>query len=232
MTSLRHVFWNLSSLPAFIDTEAMRLSNLISHAPNLISLSVSTAELNASIRIRNRSHLKTLTTREYQDMLLHTVHSDIPNLVHIITTPNALGRMSSSKVFSVLGQQLKVIEFLEPQSLKGQSYNPIAHVLRRCPNLDTLSYNVNHVALFTPNVVLHPSLRSIVLRIDPRLQDNEALRLYLPRHFDILTGMSFPALRQVVFEGIVNCLFKPSYAVMRSRFPMHRVNGADIVWEC
>jgi hypothetical protein len=172
------------------------------------------------------------------------IHDDMPNLTHIVTTSEALNDISPTSVLSVFGQQLKVIQFLDEWSFRSPFYHPIDFILLRCPKVDTLKYNVNYVRFRGANemlrpsqsdIVLHKSLRNIIMQINPWKQDDEALlEQCLAQHFHGLTGVAFPALRRVVLEGIVVCdpPFELAYAVMRRRFPVQRIDGEDIVWEC
>jgi hypothetical protein len=166
----------------------------------------------------------------------------MPNLTHIVTTARALKYVSPTSVLSVIGQQLKVIELLNEWRFWGPFYDPIVFILSHCPKVDTLKYNVSRdrssqtLRPSQSSIVLHKSLRNIVLRIKPRKQDEDEaiLERCFPQHFDVLTGVAFPALCRVVLEGVVGCdaPFQQAYAVMCRRFPVQRIDGKDVVWEC
>jgi hypothetical protein len=168
------------------------------------------------------------------------LQNDMPNLTHIVTTPAGLDYISP--VLSMFGRQLEIIEFLDGRSFPGYFYDAIVSILRRCPKANTLKYNVNYSKfsgannLLRPsqiNIVLHKSLRNIVLQINPRQRGDEALERCLLQHFRVLTGMAFPGLRRVILEGVVDCdaPLQQAYTVMRRRFPEQRIDGKDIVWE-
>jgi hypothetical protein len=152
----------------------------------------------------------------------------MPNLTHLAAPLDALHRGRPASILARFGQQLEVIELLDTQTYRTWIYN--SDPIPGCPNLNTLKYSLNYInyIIYTK---LPPSLQNIVLRINSRLHDDEVLERCLPQHFDALTGPAFPALRRVVLDGI-DTPFHPGYTVMRRRFPVQRVDGMSIVWEC
>jgi hypothetical protein len=168
----------------------------------------------------------------------------MPNLTHVITTADGLKNTFHKSVLSVFGQQLTVIELLNDLSSEGPIYDSIVFILRRCQKVHTLKYCINYhehhnrmLRRSQRNIALHTSVRNIVLRIIPwtkREDDDAFIERCLPKHFDVLTGMAFPALRQVVLEGIgyYDAPVQETYGVMRRRFPVQRSVGKDIIWEC
>jgi hypothetical protein len=221
-------------MPPAVDAEAKRLSEVLSRAPNLVSLSTkSSGEYGTCYRIKPNIPLISLTTLEYCGPgTLDLLHSHMPNLTHLIARPETLHRSGPTSTLRVFGQQLKAIEFLDTKLFKNNAFNPvpITRILRHCPNLNTLKYTLDCIKYIAADTIV-PSLQNIVLRINPRLQDDEVLEQRLPQHFDVLTGPAFPALRRVVLDGI-DTLFHPGYAVMHRRFPVKRVEGTSVVWEC
>jgi hypothetical protein len=247
MTALRHIYWKFSCPSGEVDyIDEERLSKLLSYAPNLISLSMACARvLEFPISIRSTIPLTSLTKVECCKNTKQPVlfNNDIPNLTHIVTTADALKGTSPKSVLSMTRQQLKVIEFLDEWSFRGLFSGPVVSILHFCPKVDTLKYGVNYDRfrgasemphLSQRNLVLHESLRNIVLRISPRKEDDEVLlERCLAQHFDVLTGVAFPALRRVVLEGVVDrdAPFQQAYDIMCRRFPVQRIDGKDIVWE-
>ena len=239
MTTLRHIYWKVSYL---VDIEAKPFSKLFSYTPNLISLSMTSSERlyhSVSTYIYPTIRLTSLTKVEYsrntkQPMLLR---NHTPNLTHIVTTARALEDISLTSVLNLFYRQLRVIELVDEWNW-WPFYDRMAFILRHCPQVDTLKYNVSTTMKLSPSqidIVLHKSLRNIVLRIGPWKQDDKDLPEELvARHFDILTGVAFPELCQVVLEGVVgrDAPFRQWYRIMCRRFPVQRIDGKDIIWEC
>ena len=246
LMSLRHVHWACSISDEIPHIDALRLSILLSRAPNLTSLCmVDLAPIGPkfTLRIPEDQPLTALTTLGYHadNKTLSLRQADVPNLTHIIASPGVLHHFNPSdpnrsSILSVFGKHLRVIDFPDKVFLTYRAVQDVRSVLDQCPNLHTLSYNINTTVLPHENAVLHPSLSVIVLRVNPNAsRDDEVLARCLRMHITTLTGAAFPALRRVVLEFDERWdrpVFSLPYLMMRQRLPQQRVDGADIIWEC
>ena len=203
MTSLRYVHWTFSYPIQPESREVIRMNDILRHAPNLRSLSIRCASHlvpGSQLRTCLGVPLTSLTTLEYCGDIeqLVLLHEDMPNLTHVIATPNL--HPTTPKIFpvlSVFGQQLKMIEF-------PNTPVPFDAIFDHCPNLHTLGYNI-HLVVFpttttTTTTVLHPSI-SVILLTTQKIPDDDAFEKCLAMHIKTLTGKAFPALRKVVLEG-------------------------------
>ena len=243
LMSLRRVYWACSSSDEIPHMDGLRLSILLLRAPNLTSLCM--ADFGPigpkfTLHFPENHPLTALTTLEYRaNKALPLRQADMPNLTHIIASPAVLNRFdpsdpNRSSMLSVFGKHLRVIEFPDKTHLTCRGIQDVRSVFHQCPNLDTLSYNINNTVLPHADAVLHPSLGVIILRVNPNAPD-DVLERCLRMNVTTFTGGAFPALRRVVLEFDDRWdrpEFSPSYLMMQQRLPLQRVDGAEIVWEC
>ena len=216
--SIRCIVWACSREPETVPIDALRLSTLLRHTPNLTVLYVlDQGKSPFSIRLPSSHPLTKLTNLMYLATSLPVPplclrQADMPNLACITAGLAALsardpidGNEDRSSLLFVFGKQLKVVDLVNsvPSVNGGGIIHDIRSIFRRCPNLRTFRFNVCPTVLPPDNGMLHPALCVIVLRITAsQAVNDDELERSLRAQIKTIMGRAFPALRQVKLDVV------------------------------
>ncbi|KAJ7276670.1 hypothetical protein C8J57DRAFT_194338 [Mycena rebaudengoi] len=178
-----------------------RLTELISHSPNLQYLYLSSDRPDALTRLPPCSSLHTLRINRSQFHAHHVKNVRtpciplVPNLTHLVLHTTLPSSMLS--FVAAVGRQLRVLEFSFSPQLVFSS-NQMQRLLSRCDALEELVYYLGAPEISPLLTFQHTSLRRVRLKIDP--DEWYPYRNVIRNQFDILDGPSFPGLKHVVLD--------------------------------
>jgi hypothetical protein len=212
LVSLRHLKWNVGIERHAEDEELAQLSELIIHAPNLQNLSL-VLPFHRDLRDKlfgpltcRHPHppgvvllpaLKMLTVRGGVHSLdqLGPFAADMPNLTYF-----NLPCQNFSGFFPSFGRQLHTLQLLSCVGF-SQPHDIWGDILRECPNLRELSYDVYNTNINARNPDTHASLSLIRLRYYPgrfRVSYQRPQNSPWPHLTVFANAAMLPALKQVV----------------------------------
>ncbi|KAJ7635533.1 hypothetical protein DFH06DRAFT_1479159 [Mycena polygramma] len=186
-----------------------RLSELITHAPALEYLCISSDRRDALSRLPPCPRLHTLRincshyhSKHVRNLLIpHTPY--LPNLTHLI-----LHAMLPSPLLAFLaaaGARLRTLEFAFAPQLVF-SATQMQRLLSRCPALDELAFCVGAPEITAPAAFAHPTLRRVRLKLNP--DEWYPYKHVLQTQFGVLTSEAFPALQGVVLHDVTRSLVR------------------------
>ncbi|KAJ7507502.1 hypothetical protein B0H11DRAFT_127347 [Mycena galericulata] len=205
---LKRLEWSESDLDVrfYGTTNGKRLSEIISHSPNLRYLFLSSDRPDVlnhlplgqslhTLRL-NRSHyhsrhVKDLETKEIPGI---TKLTNLTNLVLHTTIPSTM-----LSFITAVGWQLRVLEFTFAPQVTYSS-NQMHRILSRCPNLEELVYHLGAPEISPLKAFQHTALKRVRLKINP--EEWFPYKHVVLTQFDILAGPSFPGLEQIFLHDI------------------------------
>ncbi|KAJ7097005.1 hypothetical protein C8R43DRAFT_1244428 [Mycena crocata] len=186
-----------------------RLSELISHAPSLRYLYLSSDRPDALSRLPpcpslytlrvNRSHFH---AQQIKSMRLPCAPY-VPNLSCLIlhtTLPSSL-----LGFVAAVGTHLRVLEFAFAPQLVF-SAGQMQRILSRCPGLEELAFYLGAPEISAPAAGTHPTLRRVRLKLSP--DEWYPYKHVLKSQFAILAGGAFPGLKEVVLHDATRSLMR------------------------
>ncbi|KAJ7774273.1 hypothetical protein DFH07DRAFT_988421 [Mycena maculata] len=200
---LKRLEWSDNDLDMrfFGTTNGKRLSEIISHSPNLRYLFLSSDRpdalahlpLGKSLRTLrlDRSHYHSRNVKEVKFKNAPGV-TNLTNLVLHTTIPSTM-----LSFIAAVGWQLRVLEFTFAPQVTYSS-NQMQRILSRCPNLEELVYHLGAPEISPLKAFQHTALKRVRLRINP--EEWFAYKHVVLTQFDILAGPSFPGLEQILLH--------------------------------
>ncbi|KAJ6612434.1 hypothetical protein B0H10DRAFT_1952328 [Mycena sp. CBHHK59/15] len=229
---LKQLEWHETDLDIrFYDTKcASRLSEIITHAPNLQYLYLSSDRPDVLARLPPCGSLRTLRLNR-TNFHAHRVKSitrmvvpHAPNLTHLIlhsTLPSSL-----LAFVACVGPQLRVLEFAFGPQLVFSS-NQMQRILSRCPALEELVYYLGAPEISPLAAFQHTALKRVRLKVSP--DEWHPYKHVLLSQFEVLEGPSFPALQQVVLHDTTRSFVRRDTGTALLRRMLRR--GCSVVYE-
>ncbi|KAF7342295.1 t-SNARE coiled-coil-like proteiny domain-containing protein [Mycena venus] len=202
---LRRLEWYETDLDTrfYGNKNTLRLSELITHAPALEYLFMSSDRYDALSGLPSCPSLHTLRINRSH---YHSHHVKclrppdvpyVPKLTHLV-----LHTMLPSPLLaflSVAGAQLRVLELTFAPQLVFSAHQ-MQRLLSRCPALEELAFYVGAPEITAPATVgfSHSALRRVRLKLSP--EEWYPYKHVLKTQFGILVGPSFPGLEEVVLH--------------------------------
>ncbi|KAJ6516190.1 hypothetical protein C8R45DRAFT_235036 [Mycena sanguinolenta] len=204
--NLKRLEWSESDLDTrfYGPTNGKRLSELVSHSPNLRYLflssdrpddvlshlplgdSLHTLRLNRSHHHSNSKLVKGIQSRAASGV------TNLTNLVLHTMIPSAM-----LPFIDAVGWQLRVLEFIfAPQVTYSSSQ--MHRILSRCPNLEELVYHLGAPEISPLEAFQHTALKRVRLRLNP--EEWFPYKHVVRSQFEILAGRSFPSLEQILLH--------------------------------
>ncbi|KAJ7368003.1 hypothetical protein DFH08DRAFT_11962 [Mycena albidolilacea] len=204
---LKRLEWSESDLDMrfYETTNGKRLSELVSHSPNLRYLFLTSDRPNVlshlslgqslhTLRL-NRSHYHSSSRRVKG--IQAKVNPGVTNLTNLVlhtTIPSTL-----LPFIAAVGWQLRVLEFTFAPQVTYSSHQ-MNRILSRCPNLEELVYHLGAPEISPLDTFQHTALKRVRLRINP--EEWFPYKHVVLTQFEILAGPSFPGLKQILLHDI------------------------------
>ncbi|KAJ7642955.1 hypothetical protein DFH06DRAFT_600349 [Mycena polygramma] len=210
---LMRLEWHESELDArFYGTaHSDRLREIVSQASNLRYLFLCSDRQNSladlslppslhTIRI-NCSNVQSPSTKKFMGNSRYP--SSVPNFRNLVihtTLPSAL-----LDFVATAGQQLRVLELAFAPQMTFSS-NQMQRLLSRCPRLEELAYYLGAPEISPLLTFQSSTVKRVRLKINP--DEWNPCRSVLRSQVEVLSGPSFPELKEIVLHDPTRCLFR------------------------
>ncbi|KAF8211431.1 hypothetical protein K438DRAFT_1807296 [Mycena galopus ATCC 62051] len=202
--NLQRLEWSESDLDMrfYGTTNGKRLSELISHSPKLRYLFISSDRPDVLSHLPLGHALQTLRLNRSHYHSSSRLVKGIPSRVTSVTSLTNLVLHSTIPstmlaFISVVGWQLRVLEFTFAPQVTYSS-NQMHRLLSRCPNIEELVYYLGAPEISPLDTLVHTGLKRVRLRINP--EEWFPYKHVVLNQFEILTGPSFPNLKQILLH--------------------------------
>ncbi|KAJ7592671.1 hypothetical protein C8J56DRAFT_822597 [Mycena floridula] len=239
LPKLRRINWFEGDLDLrmFNIANSRRLSEILSHSPNLEYLYVSSERKDVLSSLSLGASLKTLQI----DRVSHTPSSrtrdmplaPAPSLTNLIIHASVVSAMLP--FLTTAGPQIRVIELVFSVQATV-SANKMQRIFSRCPNVEEFAYHLGapEISAFNEGFQ-HKALQRIRLQVNS--DEYYPYKFVVRGQFEILAGPSFPGLRQIILHDPAKSFVRRDSSVLllqkmaERRFPLEYENGTPVPFQ-